>query len=178
MTKQRNRGRGQRIAPQPYEEYHDDYYYEEEEEDFYYGAEEEGKYRQKDAFLPDYRTKLKGYYQEDEEAFEEKIIQDKRSMQSCFAYKDFVRPEFFQGPQFVTFRMLTSQNRKRRIESSELNDIQFQSRLDQDQRASRQNDKPHYKARREVYGQDFDFKMEKRIENQFWTQEDSKVHGK
>lgn len=105
------------------EERNDDYYGE-EEVDYFYGEEEEEKFTN-EGFLPDYRSQLKSYYQDDDEAFEEKYIQDKRSMQSCFDYKDFVRPEFFQGPQYVTYRLLTSQNRKKRIESYELNDIQF-----------------------------------------------------
>ena len=35
---------------------------------------------------------------------EEKVIQDKRSMNLCITYKEFARPEFFQGPTYVLFK--------------------------------------------------------------------------
>ena len=39
-----------------------------------------------------------------DEIFEEKVIQDKRSMNVCFNYKEYPFPEFFQAPQFVMFK--------------------------------------------------------------------------
>lgn len=35
--------------------------------------------------------------------------------------------------------------------------------------------KEKYTYRKEVYGQEFDFKMEKRVENKFWTTDDNHV---
>jgi hypothetical protein len=39
-----------------------------------------------------------------EEIFEEKVIQDKRPMNVLYGYKEYPKPEFFQGPQFVIYK--------------------------------------------------------------------------
>lgn len=168
-----------------------------------------------------------------EELCEEKCILDKRSMQLINEYNPratslgrqqsvightqeaYYRPEFYQGPQFVMYKQLTSQNRKQRIQSSEMGDIQFQNKekFEQEQQRSflnpwdrsdsegssfgvrtgglRENapalrkesgrsgeTKEKQKPRREVYGQDFDFKMEKRNENKFWNQQEPSQNKK
>lgn len=161
-----------------------DYYEEQHHEDY---DEEEEKFTHEDMYLTYYNPSQIQPDLADEDIFQEKIIQDKRSMQNMIEYKDFVRPEFYQGPQFVVYRQLTTQNRKKRIYSSELEDIHFQQRnMDKHDLAYNQlkenghkrvihveSKKEKYTYRKEVYGQEFDFKMEKRVENQFWATGDS-----
>lgn len=52
-----------------------------------------------DQYLQQYDHKLSF-----DDILEEKVIQDKRSMNVCFGYKEFMRPDFFQGPTYIIFK--------------------------------------------------------------------------
>lgn len=68
-------------------------YYEEQHHDDY--DEEEEKFAQEEMYLTYYNASHLQPDMANDDNFEEKIIQDKRSMQNMVEYKEFVRPEFF-----------------------------------------------------------------------------------
>jgi hypothetical protein len=39
-----------------------------------------------------------------DDILEEKVIQDKRLMNICLGYKEYPKPDFFQGPTYIIFK--------------------------------------------------------------------------